>query len=159
MSWAFKAMLQTIDALDATFLSWTTTVVRNRRHVFDQLHVQSCSLKCRDCTLATAAWSFHPNLDITHAKLACLFGSLLGSTLACEWCAFATAFETASPRASPTKSVAFWVRDGYCRIVEGRMDVCDTIAHIATNTFLFVCLCHKRSQDGLECWCAKLGSA
>ena len=124
--------------LNATFLARPASVVRNRGHVFNQLHVQAGGLERRDGAFPTRARPLHSNLDVPHSKLAGLLGCLLCSTLAREWSAFATSLEATGASAGPAKRVAFWVRDGHCRVVEGRVNVGDAVGDIAANTFLFV---------------------
>ena len=124
--------------LNATFLPRTASVMRNRGHVFNQLHVQAGGLKRSDGALPTGTGSLHSNLDIPHSKLGGLFGCLLSSTLASKWSALATSLEATGASAGPAKGVAFWVRDGHCCVIEGRVNVGDAIGDIAANTFLFV---------------------
>lgn len=124
--------------LDAAFLSGTTTIVRNRRDVFDQFDVQARGLQRRDRTFASAAGTLDANFDVTHPELLCLFGGLLCRTLAGKRRAFSRAFETARSRRCPAQGVALGVGDRHGGVVEGRIDVRNARIDIATNTFLFI---------------------
>ena len=112
--------------------------MRDRGHIFDQLHIQAGCLERSDRAFASGAWTFDTNFDVSHAKFRCFLRCLLGSTLACERRALATSFEAASTSTGPAKRVAFWVSDGHGCVVERRVNVSDAVGDIAANTFLFV---------------------
>src|SRR6056297_2344328 len=67
---------------DAAFLAGPTTVVRDRRDVLDQLHVQTSRLQRRDRALAARTRTLDADLDVPHAELARLLRRLLGGALA-----------------------------------------------------------------------------
>ncbi len=131
------------ERLDASFLPWATSVVRDRGDFLDQFHVQASSLEGCDCTFATRTWAFDTNFDVTHTELGCFLSSLLSGTLSGEGGALSASLESAGSGAGPAKSVAFGVGNGYRRVVKGCVNVRDAIADVATDAFFLVGLCHR----------------
>lgn len=122
--------------------------MRNRRAIFDQLHVDPRGLQRRDRTFTTRAWPFDADFNLTHAELGGLFNGLLSGTLAGERRTLSTTFEAASPRARPTKRIAFGVRNRHGRVVESRLDMGNRHGDI-TPRFSFSCLGHRRGAPHL----------
>ena len=116
----------------------------DRSDIFDQLHVQASGLQCGDRAFATRAWAFDTNFNVTHAKLAGLFSSLLSRTLTSERGALATTLESTGSGTGPTQGVTLGIgnRDG--RVVERCMNVGDTVGNVAPNAFFLVGLCHSK---------------
>ena len=104
--------------LDASLLTWAATVVRNGRHVFDQLDVQSCGLQRSDCAFATRARAFDADFDVSHAKLGGLFRSLLSGALASKRRALAASLEAGSACRCPAQRITLGVGDRYGCVVE-----------------------------------------
>ena len=134
-------------------LARATAVVRNGRHILDQLHVQTGGLQRRDRTFSTRPRSLDPNLDVTHAKLGRLFRGLLSRTLASKRSALATPLETRCPGGRPAKRVAAGVSHRHGRVVEGAVNVHDPAADISPNTLLLIRLCHRKTYgtDSVMC--------
>ena len=118
--------------------------MRNRRDVFDQLHIQAGGLQGRDRALASRSGPFDADLDVAHAKFGCLLSGLLRRALTCKGSAFATSLEAARACTGPAKGVAFGVGDRHCRVVERRVNMRNAVRNITTNSFLFVGLCHGK---------------
>ena len=118
--------------------------MRNRRDVFDQLHIQAGGLQGRDRALASRSGPFDADLDVTHAKFGCLLSGLLRRALTCKGSAFATSLEAARACTGPAKGVAFGVGDRHGGVVERRVNVSDSAADIPANAFLFVGLCNGK---------------
>ena len=135
-------------ALDSPLLSRTTTIVRNRSTVFDQLHAQACRLQGSDRTFTSGTRSLDADLDFFHAKFLRFFSSLLRGTLAGKWRTFSTSLEAGSPGTRPTQRIAFGVRDGNRRVVKRRFDVGNTHGHVTPNSSLL--LIAKRERTSLS---------
>ncbi len=132
-----------LDDLDASFLARTASVVRDWRHFFDQLDVQSSRLQRSDRTLASRSRTLDANFDVSHPELGRFLSGLLGSTLPSKRGALATALEATRSRAGPAQRVAFGVGNGNRRVVERRVNVSNAIADVAADTFFLVGLCHR----------------
>ncbi len=119
--------------------------MRNRRHVFNQLDIESSGLQRSDRAFATRTWALDPHFYIAHPKLSRLLGCLLSSALASERSAFAAALETRGSSSRPAKRIALGVGDRDGRIVERRVNVHDSIRDVASDTLLLVGLCHRKA--------------
>ena len=139
-----KKLCRQVSRLHASLFARTASVVRNRSDVFDLLDVQAGTLESGDRTFATAAWTFDSDLDVPHAKLGRLFGSLLSGTLTGKRSAFATPFKSTGSSTGPAKGVALGIGDRHSRVVKRRVDVRDAIAHVATDSLFLVGLGHDK---------------
>jgi hypothetical protein len=137
-------------ALDSSLLTGATPVVRNRCHVFDQLHVQTGRLQRSDRTFASGTGALHADFNVTHSELRRFLSRLLGSTLTSEGSAFATSFESAGSSAGPAQSVTLVISNGYGRVVESSADMGNTAADVSANTFFLIGLCHSKGPGGFE---------
>jgi hypothetical protein len=131
--------------LNASLLAWTATVVRNGRYVFDQLDVQASGLQRSDGAFATGAWSLDADFYVTHAELRRLFSGLLCGALSGKWRALTASLETGRASGRPAQRITLGISDRYGRVVERRVNVNDTAADVAANTFLLVGLCHREA--------------
>src|SRR5210317_1386388 len=61
--------LAIVQPLHAAFFGWTTSVMRNRRHILNILDSESQSVQCTHCRLATRAWPTYAHIDILHTEL------------------------------------------------------------------------------------------
>lgn len=124
------------NALDSSLLARATSVVRDRRAIFDQLHIQSRRLQCGDRVFATRARSFDTYFNFFNAKFHRFFRGLLGSTLTRERSTLATPFEAGRSCARPTQRVTFCVGNRHRRIVESCLHMGDSNGHVATYSSL-----------------------
>src|SRR5262249_30824200 len=113
-------------------LGGTAAVVGQRGDVLDLLDVQPGLLQGGDGRLAAAAGPLDPDLDLLDAELRRLLGADLGGALGGEGGALARALEADRPRRGEAERVALAVGDGDDGVVEGRLDMGDAHAHVAT---------------------------
>ena len=149
--------------LNATLLARTTAVVRDRRYVFDQLDIQPSCLQRGDGAFTTRARTLHADFNVSHAKLGCLFRSLLSGALPSKRGALSTSFESARTGTCPAQRITLGIGDRHGRIIERGVDVRDATSDIATDPLFLVCLCHSKVSNlsrgfELECkkWCFSL---
>lgn len=121
--------------LHAAFLARAATVVRQRRNIFNALNLQAGRFQGGDRTFATAAWPANLHFHITHAELACLFGSLLRGTLSGEGRTLAAALKSAGASTGPTERIALGIGDCDRGVVERRYNVGNANSHVALDAF------------------------
>jgi len=137
-------------ALDSSLLTGAAPVVRNRSHVFDQLHVQASRLQRCNRAFAPGTGALHADFNVTHSELRRFLSRLLSSALTSEGSAFAASLETAGSSAGPAQSVTLVISNGYGRVVESSADVSNPAADVATNTFFLIGLCHCKGPGCLN---------
>jgi hypothetical protein len=130
--------------LDAAFLTRPTSVVGDRRNIFDQLDVQAGRLERGDGALAARTGAFHTHFHVSHAEFGRLFSGLLSGALTGERGALAASLKPSRTGTGPAQRVALGVGNGDRRVIERRVNVDDTTGHVATNFFLLVGLCHGK---------------
>src|SRR5499426_171153 len=106
-------------------------VVRNRRDVTDRGDLQPGGLQRADGRLAPRSGPPHEDLDLLEAVLHRLARGELGGRLGGKGRALARALEPGAAGARPGHDVAHPVRERDDRVVERRLDVRDTGAHLA----------------------------
>jgi hypothetical protein len=133
--------------LDASFLPWTTAVVRNGGTIFNDLDGQTSSLQGSDRTFPATTWAFDANFTFSHPELNSLFTRLLCRTLSGKRGAFAASLETGSTRSTPAQSITFQIGDRHNGVVEGRIDVDNANGNVAAD-FSFFRFCHGGGSSG-----------
>lgn len=129
--------------LDASSLSGSTPVVRDRSYVLNDFDGHACRLQGGNGAFSAGTGTFDTNLQLFNAKLGRFFGRLLRCTLAGERCTFATALKTTGSSARPTNGIAFQIGNRHHGVIERRLDVRYGLGDIATGFFLF-CLRHSQ---------------
>jgi len=117
--------------------------MRNRRHILDQLDVQTSSLQRSDRTFTPRPGPLNPNLNVAHPKLGGFLRRLLSRTLTSKWRALTTPLEPGSTSGRPTKRISARIRNRHRRVIEGAVDVNNPTANVPTNTLFLVCFCHR----------------
>ncbi len=119
--------------------------MRNRRHILDQLDVQTSSLQRSDCTFTPRPGPLDPNFNVPHPELGGLLRRLLSRTLTSKWRALTTPLESRGASGRPTKRISAGIRNRHRRVVEGAVDVNNPTANVSTNTLFLVCFCHRET--------------
>src|SRR6188768_1113359 len=122
-----------ISTSDAPLLGRTTTVMRDRRDVFDAGDLQAAAVERAHRGLATGARTTNTDFDVLQAVFLRGNASLFGGDLRSERRALARAAEAATTRGRPGQRVALTIRDRDDRVVERRMDVRDSIEHVLAS--------------------------
>ena len=122
---------------DAATLRRTTTVVRQRRDVFNRLNRQTSLNERRNRQVATATRSLDANVHFLHTKLLRFIGGLLSSHLTGKRRALTTTLKSARASGSPAKRVALHVGNRHIRVIETNLDVNDSARDVSLDlTFL-----------------------
>jgi hypothetical protein len=119
--------------LDATALLWAAAVVRDRCHIGNRCDTDAQSTQSANGRLTTWAWTLDLDVQVLDALFlrctACHFRSNLG----CERRRFTRTFEALATGRSPRQSIALAVGDGDDRVVERRVNVCNTVSNVLAN--------------------------
>ncbi len=118
-------------------LWWPTTVMWQRRDVFNGPNGDPRTLKTGNRTLASRARAFHANFNFLHTKLRRSLGTRFRSTLRGERSTLAAPLEPRRPGRRPAKDIAVQVGNRYGRVIESRLNVRDGTRHITPNFFSF----------------------
>ena len=123
-----------INRLNASTFLWPTSVVRQRRDVFDGLDIKSGSLQGCDGAFASAPRTVYLDVDFLHAEFNCFLRRLLGSQLPGKRSALTTSLKTTGPGGSPAERVTLGVGYGDRRIIEGGLNMGDPDGHATTSS-------------------------
>src|SRR5688572_23716074 len=122
--------------LDATLLGRTAAVVRNRRDVDDVHDLVADRVERTHCRLAAGARALDAHFQRLDAVVERGLAGLLGRDLRRERSRLARTAETGAAGGGPAQGVALAVGDGDDRVVEGSMDVGDTVGDDALDLLL-----------------------
>jgi hypothetical protein len=142
--------------LNSATLRGTTSVVRNWRRIAYRDYPDACVRYCANRGLTTAAWPFHTNFALLHARLVRFFRSFVSSLLRGKRSSFARAAKSARAGRRLRNQVSFQIGNRNHRIVERGCDVRDSCRHIlllflTKNFFLSSgSFCHKRVSGQLS---------
>src|SRR5712691_3702150 len=120
-----------MSSLNPAPLGRPATVVRDRSHVLDGLDLDARGLQGADGRLAAGARTLDADVQRTQARVLGHGGGGGGGLLGGEGRALARSLEPERARARPGHHVAFHVRDGHVRVVEGGVDVGHAVDDVA----------------------------
>src|SRR5690349_19019612 len=116
--------------LDPAPLGRTATVVRLRGDVGNRAHLEAGGLQRADGGLAARTRALDEHVDLLHAVLLRLAGSVLGGELGGERRRLTRALEAHVTRTGPRDDVALGVGDRHDRVVERALDVRGTVRDV-----------------------------
>ena len=98
----------------------------NGRNIFNQMNLQSSGLKGSQGRFSSGSGAFDVHIDGPHAMLHGLLGGIVRCHLRREGSAFSGALETLCAGTRPRHHITLFIGDGDDRVVERRLNVCDT---------------------------------
>src|SRR5918994_7289787 len=120
-----------LSTSDAPLLGRATTVMRDRRHVFDARDLQSAAIQRADRGFASRPRAAHADFDGAQAVFLGRYARLLRRHLRGERRALARAAKTGAARRRPGERVALPVGDRDDRVVERRVDMRHAVGNLA----------------------------
>ena len=110
--------------------------MRKRRNILNRGDPDARALQGGYGRLATRTGALHPDLELYNTGLLGGVGALLSGSLSGKGSALARPLEANSARRVPTQGFAICVRNRYQGIIEGRLDVRDSLAYITPDSSL-----------------------
>ena len=129
-----------LKKLDTTTLLRAAAVMRHGSHISN--HVDA-NTKCSQGTnrrLATRARAFDFDVEVLDALFQGSTTSHFGCYLSSKRSRLARTLETLTTGRSPRQSIALAIGDGDDRVIEGSVNVCNTVSNVLAN-FLANALC------------------
>ncbi len=119
--------------LNAPFLRWAHSVVRDRCHIRDRAHFQSAGLDGANSGFAARARAFDEHIHFLHAVFFGIVRCLLSNHPRRVRRALAAALEACCSRAGPGDHVALLIAHRDDRVVERRLNVCLPVRDILSD--------------------------